>query len=53
MSLVSRTRAEFAALFGAATLLEPGAVPIATWRPDTPPADPHEAYYYAGLARKD
>ncbi|HEU5029845.1 MAG TPA: SAM-dependent methyltransferase [Spirillospora sp.] len=50
--LVSRTRAEFAALFGGAELLEPGAVPLATWRPDTPPADPHEAYYYAGLARK-
>ncbi|MEU8800435.1 SAM-dependent methyltransferase [Spirillospora sp. NPDC048819] len=53
ISLVSRTRAEFTALFGATTLLEPGAVPIATWRPDTPPSDPHEAYYYAGLARKD
>ncbi|GAA2160361.1 SAM-dependent methyltransferase [Actinomadura napierensis] len=50
--LVSRTRAEFAALFGGAPLLEPGAVPLATWRPDTPPADPHEVYYYAGLARK-
>lgn len=51
--LVSRTRDEFAALFGPATLLPPGAVPLATWRPDTPPADPHEVYYYAGLARKD
>ncbi|QKG25016.1 SAM-dependent methyltransferase [Actinomadura verrucosospora] len=50
--LVSRTHAEFAALFGRAALLEPGAVPLATWRPDTPPDDPHEAYYYAGLARK-
>lgn len=51
--LVSRTRDEFAALFGTATLLDPGVVPIATWRPDTPPADPHEAYYYAALARRD
>ncbi|MFC4053995.1 SAM-dependent methyltransferase [Actinomadura syzygii] len=51
--LVSRTRDEFAALFGAATLLDPGAVPLAAWRPDTPPADPREVYYYAGLARKE
>lgn len=51
--LVARSHAEFTGLFGAATLLDPGAVPLVTWRPDTPPADPHEAYYYAGLARRD
>jgi S-adenosyl methyltransferase len=43
--LVSWTRAEFAALFGGSEQLEPGAVPLATWRPDSPPDDPHEAYY--------
>ncbi|QKG25017.1 SAM-dependent methyltransferase [Actinomadura verrucosospora] len=53
ITLVSRDRERFEALFGAATLLEPGAVPLAAWRPDTPPADPLSAYYYAGLARKD
>jgi len=31
----------------------PGVVPLAAWRPDTLPADPHEAYYYAALARRD
>ncbi|NVI89461.1 SAM-dependent methyltransferase [Actinomadura sp. BRA 177] len=50
--LVSRTRDEFTALFGTAELLAPGAVPIAAWRPATPPSDPHESYYYAGVARR-
>ncbi|WP_067888726.1 SAM-dependent methyltransferase [Actinomadura chibensis] len=53
ITLVCRDRAGFEALFGGATLLEPGVVPLAAWRPDTPPDDPRGTYYYAGLARKD
>ncbi|MFC0041403.1 SAM-dependent methyltransferase [Actinomadura rayongensis] len=53
ITLVSRTRTEFETLFGPAKLLEPGAVPLVTWRPDEPVADPNAAYYYAGLGRKD
>ncbi|MFC0041404.1 SAM-dependent methyltransferase [Actinomadura rayongensis] len=52
ITLVDRSRTAFEALFGTAELLEPGAVPLVAWRPDAPPADPHAAYYYAGLARK-
>jgi O-methyltransferase involved in polyketide biosynthesis len=52
ITLVCRDRTGVEALFGATTLLDPGLVPLAAWRPDAPPADPHAAYYYAGLARK-
>ncbi|GAA4237161.1 SAM-dependent methyltransferase [Actinomadura meridiana] len=52
ITLVCRDRIGVETLFGGATLLDPGVVPLAAWRPDMPPSDPHAAYYYAGLARK-
>ena len=53
ITLVPRGRAETGAFFTGLDLVEPGVVPVLAWRPDDgPPADPHSAYYYAGLARK-
>ncbi|RGC65259.1 S-adenosyl methyltransferase [Micromonospora sp. MW-13] len=53
MTLVPRTRADVARFFADWELVEPGVVPVMTWRPDgDPPADPNAAYYWAGIARK-
>ncbi|MEV4760904.1 SAM-dependent methyltransferase [Micromonospora sp. NPDC049559] len=53
MTLVPRTRAEVERFFAGWELVEPGVVPVLAWRPDgEPPADPHAAHYWAGLARK-
>jgi S-adenosyl methyltransferase len=53
VTLVPRSRAETEALFAGLELVEPGVVPVLAWRPDTePPADPHSAYYWAGVGRK-
>ncbi len=53
ITLVPRSRAETEAFFTGLDLVEPGVVPVLAWRPDNgPPADPHSAYYYAGVARK-
>ncbi|SIQ75826.1 S-adenosyl methyltransferase [Micromonospora avicenniae] len=53
MTLVPRTRDEVERLFGGWELVEPGIAPVMAWRPeDGQPADPHAAYYWAGLARK-
>jgi hypothetical protein len=41
------------AFFSGLELVEPGVVPILTWRPDDgKPTDPHAASHYAGMARK-
>ncbi|GAB2680079.1 SAM-dependent methyltransferase [Nocardia goodfellowii] len=53
-----RTRAETESLFAGTELVEPGVVPVVTWRPDladrTPRtvADPESAWYWAGVGRK-
>lgn len=53
ITLVPRTQAETEAFFTGLDLVEPGVVPVLAWRPDNgPQADPHSAYYYAGVARK-
>src|SRR5579859_3788876 len=51
--LVTRTRAEIAALFAGLPLVDPGLVFTVQWRPDQPPPDPPEAAgMYAGVAYK-
>jgi S-adenosyl methyltransferase len=53
ITLVPRSRAETEAFFTGLDLVEPGVVPVLAWRPENgPPADPHAAYYYAGIGRK-
>ncbi|PKK14582.1 MAG: methyltransferase [Thermomonospora sp. CIF 1] len=52
ITLVPRTRAQVEDLFAGHEILDPGVVPLATWRPVEPPADPHAVYYYGGIARK-
>jgi hypothetical protein len=53
VTLVPRSRAETEAFFTGLELVEPGVVPVLAWRPDDqPPAEPHSAYYWAGVGRK-
>jgi hypothetical protein len=53
VTYVPRTQAEIAAFLSGLDLVEPGVVPILTWRPDDgKPADPYAASHYAGMARK-
>ncbi|HYY81833.1 MAG TPA: SAM-dependent methyltransferase [Actinomycetes bacterium] len=53
VTLVPRSQAETQALFTGLELVEPGVVPVLSWRPDgEPPADPHSAYYWAAVGRK-
>jgi len=52
VTLVPRTQAEFGGFFTGLELVDPGVVPVLSWRPDEPPADPEVAYYWAGIARK-
>jgi hypothetical protein len=52
MTLVARTKDEVLRFFGDWELLEPGLVPVSSWRPDEPVADPEAAYYWSGVARK-
>lgn len=56
MTILPRSQADVARFLDGMHLIEPGVVPVLTWRPDvqdTPPADPHAAYYWAAVARKD
>lgn len=53
MTLVPRSRDEVARFFEGWELVEPGIAPVMAWQPDDgAPADPHAAYYWAGVARK-
>ncbi|WP_229070846.1 SAM-dependent methyltransferase [Actinoplanes sp. DH11] len=52
MTLVARAQDEVARFFGDWEMLEPGLVPVSSWRPDEEVADPKAAYYWAGVARK-
>ena len=52
MTLVARDRAAVERFFGDWEMLEPGLVPVSSWRPDGPVENPEAAYYWAGVARK-
>jgi hypothetical protein len=52
MTLVARDRAAVTRFFGDWEILDPGVVPVSSWRPDQPVADPEAAYYWSGVARK-
>lgn len=52
MTFRPRSRDEVADFFGDWELLDPGLVPVRSWRPVTEPDDPESAYYWAGVARK-
>jgi hypothetical protein len=53
ITLVPRTRADVERFFAGWEHVEPGVVPVKAWRPDGgPPANPADAYYWAGVARK-
>ncbi|PXX58762.1 S-adenosyl methyltransferase [Nocardia tenerifensis] len=47
-----RSRAETESLFAGTEIVEPGVVPVVTWRPDGEAADPESAWYWAGIGRK-
>ncbi|SNT11132.1 S-adenosyl methyltransferase [Asanoa hainanensis] len=53
ITLVPRERDQVSRFFSGWDLVEPGVVPVLSWRPEgPPPEDPRAAYYWAGLARK-
>lgn len=47
-----RSKAEVEAFFGGLEMVEPGVVPVLSWRPDEPSQDPLSAYLYAAVGRK-
>jgi S-adenosyl methyltransferase len=52
ITLVPRGQAEIERFYTGLDMVEPGVVPVLSWRPDEPVADPRSAYYWAGVARK-
>jgi hypothetical protein len=52
MTFQPRREQQVREFFGDWELVEPGLVPVMSWRPAQPPEDPHAAYYWAGVARK-
>jgi hypothetical protein len=52
ITLVPRGQAEIERFYTGLDMVEPGVVPVLSWRPDEPLADPRSAYYWAGVARK-
>jgi hypothetical protein len=52
MTLVARSEEAVRRFFGDWELLDPGLVPVSSWRPDTTVENPEAAYYWAGVARK-
>jgi S-adenosyl methyltransferase len=53
ITYVPRSQAEVAAFFGGLRLVDPGVVPMQTWRPDGGAlADPHGPTSYAAMGRK-
>ncbi|MFI5776933.1 SAM-dependent methyltransferase [Nocardia sp. NPDC051570] len=54
-----RSHAETESLFGGTEIIDPGVVPVVTWRPEpaidsarVDAADPESAWYWAGIGRK-
>ncbi len=55
MTVLPRNQAEVGQFFEGLDMVDPGVVPVLSWRPDPqepPIADPHSAYYWAGIGRK-
>jgi hypothetical protein len=53
VTLVPRSQAQTASFFAGLDVVEPGVVPVLSWRPEHDGGeDPHSAYYYAAVARK-
>lgn len=53
LTLVPRSRDRVAAFLGDWEPVEPGVVPVMSWRPEgEPPADPEATWYWAGVARR-
>jgi O-methyltransferase involved in polyketide biosynthesis len=54
LTYVPRTRAGVEAFFAGTEPVDPGVVPLLSWRPDGGDArtDPHSVYYWAGMARR-
>ena len=55
MTILPRSQDQGAQFLDGVELVEPGVVPVLTWRPDPdgpPVTDPHAAYYWAGVGRK-
>ena len=55
MTILPRSRDEVARFLDGLEPVDPGIVPVLTWRPDaqdTGGVDPHSAYYWAAVARK-
>jgi hypothetical protein len=52
MTLVARSREAVQRFFGDWEMVEPGLVPVSSWRPDDPIGSPEVTYYWAGVARK-
>jgi S-adenosyl methyltransferase len=55
MTILPRSRDQVAAFLDGLEVVEPGVVPVLTWRPDakeTGDVDPHSAYYWAAVGRK-
>jgi hypothetical protein len=54
MTILPRGRADVSRFFDGTELVEPGVVPILSWRPrqDTAAVDPHSVYYWGGMGRK-
>jgi hypothetical protein len=52
MTLVARTKEAVTRFFGDWEFLEPGLVPVSSWRPDETVERPEAAYYWSGVARK-
>jgi hypothetical protein len=52
MTLVARNEEAVKRFFGDWEMLQPGLVPVSSWRPDEEVHDPKAAYYWSGVARK-
>jgi O-methyltransferase involved in polyketide biosynthesis len=56
MTILPRSQADVARFLQGLQVVDPGVVPVLTWRPDPqdePVPDPNSAYYWAAVARKD
>lgn len=52
ITYIPRSRAQVERFFVGLEPVEPGVVPMETWRPAAPVADPHSAHYWVGMGRK-